>query len=63
MKPSVECRKLGAVLRETANKLPDARLKAEYEYLVRGYLRLAQQFEQDMDAEKLPYRKDRTATG
>ena len=63
MKPSAECRKLAAVLRETANKAPDARLKTEYEYLVRGYLRLPQQFEQDMDAGKPPYRKDRTATG
>jgi phage terminase Nu1 subunit (DNA packaging protein) len=52
MKPSVECRRMAEWLREKANEIDDADLKAEYAYLVRGYLRLARQFEQDMDREQ-----------
>ena len=39
-----------------------AGLKAEYGYLVRGFLRLARQYEQDIDYAKATLRrKDRTA--
>jgi len=55
MKPNVECRKLAAFLREKAEMLQhDRGLKAEYDYLVRGFLRLATQMEQDMEAKKAP---------
>ena len=47
--PSTECRKLAEALREIANGLPVGELKAEYEYLIRGFLRLAAQFEQDRE--------------
>jgi hypothetical protein len=57
MKPSEECRKLAKVLREKANTLSDAELKTDYEYLVRGFERLARQFEQDMDTK--PQRRTR----
>ena len=59
MKPSAECRKLAAVLRETADKLQDAKLKAEYQYLVRGFLRLAMQFERDADQARVPLKLPR----
>jgi len=60
MKPNVECKKLAAVLREKANALRhDPELRAEYEYLVRGFLRLATQFERDMNAAKAPNRPGR----
>jgi hypothetical protein len=61
MKPSVECRKLAEVLREKAKTVEDAELRAEYQYLVRGFLRLATQFEQDMEAKKLPNQRSRKA--
>jgi len=54
MKPSIECRKLAELLREKAKTVDDAELRAEYQYLIRGFLRLARQFEQDMDAKKVP---------
>jgi hypothetical protein len=54
MKPSVECRKLAEVVREKAKTVDDVELRAEYQYLVRGFLRLAKQFEQDMDAKNVP---------
>ena len=47
--PSTECKKLAEALREIANGLPVGGLKAEYEYLARGFLRLAAQFEQDRE--------------
>src|SRR5262249_20082624 len=50
MKPGTACRKIAEVLREQANALHDVELKAEYQYLVRGFLRLAKQFEEDMDS-------------
>jgi hypothetical protein len=57
-----ECRKLAEALRERANAIVDAGLKAEYGYLVRGFLRLARQYEQDIDYAKATLRrKDRTA--
>ena len=56
MKPNIECRKLAGVLRAKAKTMDDAELKAEYEYLVRGFLRLAIRFEQDMDTKKTPNR-------
>ena len=63
-----ECRKLAEALRERANATDDAGLKAEYGYLVRGFLRLARQYEQDIDHAKATsrrkdatlHRKDRT---
>jgi hypothetical protein len=61
MKPSVECRKLAEVLREKAITVEDAELRAEYQYLVRGFLRLARQFEQNMEAKKLPNQRSRKA--
>jgi hypothetical protein len=59
MKPSIECRKLAEVLREKAKAVQDAELKAEYEYLVRGFLRLAREFEQDTDTKKVPSQRNR----
>jgi hypothetical protein len=47
MNPSTECRKLAWLLREKAMALQDAEIRAEYAYLIRGFLRLARQFEQD----------------
>jgi hypothetical protein len=61
MKPSVECRKLAEVLREKAKTVDDAELRAEYQYLVRGFLRLASQFEQDMNAKKASNQRSRKA--
>jgi hypothetical protein len=52
MNPNAECKKLAEMLRERAKAVSDAKLKAEYEYLVRGFLRLASQFEQDMKRKK-----------
>jgi hypothetical protein len=49
------------VLREKAKTVHDADLRAEYQYLVRGFLRLARQFEQDMDAKKVPNQRSRKA--
>lgn len=57
MKPSVECRKLADLLRRQAYDLEDPELRAEYAYLIRGFLRLARQFERDMDKKKTPDRK------
>jgi hypothetical protein len=53
MRPNIECRKLAELLREKAMTMSDPQLRAEYAYLVRGFLRLATQFEQDM-AERKP---------
>ena len=53
MDPSTECRKLALLLRENAMAMEDAELKAEYAYLVRGFLRLARQFEQDRETKPL----------
>jgi hypothetical protein len=53
MDPSTECRKLAFLLREKAMAMEDAELKAEYAYLVRGFLRLARQFEQDRETKPL----------
>jgi len=41
------------VLREKAMTVDDAEVRAEYAYLVRGFLRLAVQFERDMEIKKL----------
>jgi hypothetical protein len=49
--PSTECRKLAELLREQAKALQDAEIRAEYEYLIRGFLRLAREFEQDRQTE------------
>ena len=60
MNPSVECRKMAAFLREKAKMLQhDPKLKAEYDYLVRGFLRLAAQMEQDTQAKKAPDQRNR----
>ena len=40
--------------REKAVAVDDAEVRAEYEYLVRGFLRLAVQFERDMEIKKPP---------
>jgi hypothetical protein len=53
MDPSTECRKLALLLREKAMAMEDAALKAEYAYLVRGFLQLARQFEQDRETKPL----------
>ena len=58
MKPAVECRKLAALFREKAKTMP-AGLKGEYDYLVRGFSRLARQFEQDGGPGKPPRRRVR----
>jgi len=42
--------------------MSDPQLRAEYAYLVRGFLRLATQFEQDMEERKVrPRRPSKTA--
>ena len=62
MKPSAECERLAEMLREKANEIEDAEMKAQYEYLVRSLLRLARQFEQDKNRSVSSCRlKDRTA--
>ena len=53
MNPSTECRKLAWLLREQAMALQDAEIRAEYAYLIRGFLRLARQFEQDRETKLL----------
>jgi hypothetical protein len=53
MNPSTECRKLAWLLCEKAMALQDAEIRAEYAYLVRGFLRLARQFEQDRETKPL----------
>jgi len=37
--------------------ISDPELRAEYAYLVRGFLRLATQFEQDMAETKVPHKR------
>jgi hypothetical protein len=54
MKPNIECRRLAELLREKAMTMSDPELKAEYAYLVRGFLDLATQLEQDMAERKVP---------
>jgi hypothetical protein len=53
MNPSTECRKLAALLCEQAKALQDAEIRAEYAYLIRGFLRLARQFEHDRETKPL----------
>jgi hypothetical protein len=53
MNPRTECRKLAQLLREKAMAFEDAETRAEYAYLVRGFLRLARQFEQDSETKPL----------
>ena len=57
MKPNIECRRLAELLREKAKTVHDAELRAEHEHLVRGFLRLATQFEQDMAPKKVPHQR------
>ena len=52
---------MAEVLREKATTISDASLRAEYAYLVRGFLRLARQFEQDMEKEKTQHPRSKTA--
>jgi len=61
MKPNIECRRLAELLREKAMTMSDPELKAEYAYLVRGFLRLATQLEQDMAERKVPRKPSKTA--
>jgi hypothetical protein len=51
--PSTECRRLAELLREQAKALQDPAIRAEYAYLIRGFLRLARQFEQDRETKPL----------
>jgi hypothetical protein len=44
---------LAWILREKAMALQDAEIRAEYAYLIRGFLRLARQFEQDRETKPL----------
>ena len=53
MNPSTECRKLAWLLREKAMALQDAEIRAEYAHLMRGFLQLARQFEQDREMKPL----------
>ena len=53
MNPSTECRKLAELLREKAYALQDAEIRAEYGHLIRGFLELARQFEQDRETKPL----------
>jgi hypothetical protein len=53
MNPSTECKKLAALLCEQAKALQDAEIRAEYAYLIRGFLRLARQIEQDRETKPL----------
>jgi len=46
--------KIGRIARAKAMTVSDPDLRAEYVYLVRGFLRLATQFEHDMAEKKLP---------
>ena len=57
MNPSADCRRLAEVLREQANEIHDAEQKAKYENLIRGFLRLARQYEQDNDRAKATVRR------
>ncbi len=43
--PGLGCERVAEMLRVIANELPHGEIRAEYEYMVRGYLRLAKQFE------------------
>jgi hypothetical protein len=61
MKPNIECRRLAELLREKAMTMSDPELRAEYAYLVRGFLRLATQLEQDMEREVPQKRPSQTA--
>jgi hypothetical protein len=47
--PSAECRKLAELLCEQAKTLQGPEIRAEYADLIRGFLRLARQFEQDRE--------------
>ena len=57
MNPSADCRRLAEVLREQANEIHDAEQKAKYEKLIRGFLLLARQFEQDTDRARATVRR------
>ena len=61
MKPNIECRRSAELLREKAMTMSDPELKAEYAYLVRGFLRLATQLEQDMERKVPQKRPSQTA--
>jgi len=61
MKPNIECRRLTELLREKAMTMSDPELRAEYAYLVRGFLRLATQLEQDMERKVPQKRPSQTA--
>ena len=63
MNPSTECRKMAELLRQTAKEmhLQDAKVRADYAYLIRGLLRLARQIEKDSDAKKVPRQSRKTA--
>ena len=61
MNQSAECERLAEMLREKANEIHDAELKAQYEYLVRSLLRVAREFEQDKYRIAPSPRKDRAA--
>ena len=52
MKLGVECKRLADALPEKANAAQDPYIKAEYQYLVRGFRRLAAQFDQQDEINK-----------
>jgi hypothetical protein len=52
MKLGVECKRLADALHEKANSAQDPYFKAEYQYLVRGFRRLAAQFDQQDEINK-----------
>jgi len=50
---STECRKLAELLGEQAKALQDSEIRAGYEYLIRAFLRLANQIEKDREKKPL----------
>jgi hypothetical protein len=47
MTPAAKCRRLAAMLRAKAGLESDPEIRAEWQYVARGYLTLANQFERN----------------
>ena len=47
MTPGAKCRRLAAMLRAKADQESDPEIRAEWQYVARGYLSLANQFERN----------------
>jgi len=47
MTPAAKCRRLATMLRAKAELERDPEIRAEWKYIARGYLTLANQFERD----------------